>query len=140
MIRNPNYDDRQLNENNDDDNDDDDEEDDIEWRRGRIKSIDAETNTADVHLIDEGFNWENQPIDKMITFEQLGIETWLPAQAKRCKLKSAYPACRVDGWTSDSNEYFTRLLNDNRVVVTSFNELEQVINDDHVYELEISIK
>lgn len=125
-----------------------------EWRRGRVKRVDADTDTINVFLVDEGFEWSNQTCENIIPIgtnytRQLTNEKFMyvEPQARLCRLKNAWPSNGSRVWSHAANSVFKRLIDQVGIRVTSCERVDMsggggVSGEDFEYgfEVEVSVK
>lgn len=154
MIRSPVYnlsDSSSDDDNDDNNNDGNDDEDElhVKWRRGRIKTIDAENERLSVYLLDDAHEWQKTECHQIIPVDKLPANhrfMQIEPQARLCRLKDSLPTTATSSelvWSQDAIRYFKSLMNQVGLVVTSCVKLDTQTSDvdyDCIYEVEIRVR
>lgn len=148
MVRSPVY--NLSDSSSDDENDNDDNERHVKWRRGRIKTIDAENETLNVYLLDDAHEWQRTEYHQIIPVDKLPANhrfMQIEPQARLCRLKDSHPLAATTSdelvWSRDAVRFFKSLMNQVGLMVTSCVKLDTHVVDvdyDCIYEVEIRIR
>lgn len=121
----------------------------VEWRRGRIKYVDLESDDDDicVYLLDEGYEWQKIPCEQIMPVDMLPANhnfRRFDFQARLCRLKDARPRDGRLQWSYDAINFFRNLMNIVGLMVTKCERIEMTseVNSmhEHIYEVEICVK